>query len=474
MSLVSAFKSGVAQLRGKLIRPHQEEGVMWLLYRELAKSPRGGFLCDDMGLGKTVQVITTMLANPKPKTLVVVPNSVAYQWFEEFKKFAPQLQVILHEGSSRATNLDELGDFDVMITPYSLMRTKVTPLPLYYRWDRVILDEAHEIRNSKSATHKNCMKLVSDIRWVVSGTPVVNKMKDFVNLGVFVGIPKSFIQGHTIQVRENFVLRRTKDEVSLDKLPECKIENIEIDMYECEQKMYNDTYDICKEEAQGILRSRMGNGFKAIKLLESFLRLRQSMTRPLDEMFSDVEWDGKSAKMDSIVEDIVSHPSDKSLVFCQFIKEMKEYQKRFQDVGIETFVINGSIDFSDRVRQIDQFKSTPHQAVFLIQIKSGGQGLNLQEANRIYITTPSWNPATELQAIGRCHRNGQTKEVVVKRYSYNGYEGYPSIEETINQIQSSKSVVCADVLNDPSWLKKIPRKARNTLNIRTLAKIFST
>ena len=62
----------------------------------------------------------------------------------------------------------------------------------------------------------------------------------------------------------------------------------------------------------------------------------------------------------------------------------------------------------------------------------------------------------------------------VKRYTYKDQEGYPSIEETINDIQGNKSIVCADVLNDPSWLKKIPKKAKSTLNVRTLAKIFST
>lgn len=476
MALATAYKNGVSQLNGKLISPYQEEGVMWLLYREMATT-KGGFLCDEMGLGKTIQMITTMLSNPKPKTLVVVPNSVMNQWFEEFKKFAPHLTVIIHEGPERAQNVAELSDFDVMITPYSLMRTNETPIPLYIRWDRVILDEAHEIRNHKSKTHKNCMRLVSKIKWVVSGTPVVNRMDDFVNLGMFVGIPRSFIQGRTSQVRDNFVLRRTKEQVaeynkSLE-LPECIIENIELDMYPCEQSMYNDTFDVCKAEALGILQSSMGNGYKAIKLLESFLRLRQAMTCPLD-LFTDTEWDNKSAKMDSIIEDIMLYPHEKSIVFCHFIKEMSEYTKRLMERGVEIYVINGSIDFSDRVRQLDKFKNTTKHAVFLIQIKAGGQGINLQEATRVYITTPSWNPATELQAIGRSHRTGQTNKVCVKRYTYKDQQGYPSIEETINDIQGHKSIVCASVLNDPSWLKKIPKKTKSTLNVRTLAKIFST
>jgi len=144
-------------------------------------------------------------------------------------------------------------------------------------------------------------------------------------------------------------------------------------------------------------------------------------------------------------------------------------------VSTDVFVICGSVSMEDRVRQIDLYKKSKKNAVFIIQIKAGGQGINLQEASRVYITTPSWNPATELQAIARSHRTGQTKSVIVKRYSYvsRGEQFPPSIEQSIMSLQDHKSQVCSDVLNDPNWAKKIPNKPRHTLNLRTLIKIFS-
>jgi SNF2 family DNA or RNA helicase len=106
--------------------------------------------------------------------------------------------------------------------------------------------------------------------------------------------------------------------------------------------------------------------------------------------------------------------------------------------------------------------------VFIIQIKSGGQGLNLQEATRVYITSPSWNPATELQAVGRSHRSGQTKPVYVKKFIYND-----TVEEEMVALQGHKSVVCAEVLNDKRLEDQIPVKERkSTMSILDIKKIF--
>ena len=113
--------------------------------------------------------------------------------------------------------------------------------------------------------------------------------------------------------------------------------------------------------------------------------------------------------------------------------------------------------------------------MFVIQIKSGGQGLNLQEATRVYITAPSWNPATELQAIARSHRTGQTHKVVVRKLIYAGTDELPSIEESMMELQGHKSVICSEVLNDPRLAGQIPACKKGTteaLTIREIKKIF--
>ena len=114
--------------------------------------------------------------------------------------------------------------------------------------------------------------------------------------------------------------------------------------------------------------------------------------------------------------------------------------------------------------------------MFLIQIKAGGVGLNLQEATRVYITSPSWNPATELQAIGRVHRQGQTSKVVVRRLIYTGRDGpepLPSVEQSIMDMQAGKAAITAELLNDPRLLEQVPNATKTKLNIYAVKKIFS-
>ena len=153
--------------------------------------------------------------------------------------------------------------------------------------------------------------------------------------------------------------------------------------------------------------------------------------------------------------------------------EMDEIQRRLHGAGVPTYRIDGSVMKEHREERIAAFKKGPPNAVFVIQIKAGGVGLNLQEATRVYITCPAWNPATELQAIGRAHRTGQTGKVVVRRLVYVGDPTLSSVEQSIMQLQEGKAKVCAEVLNDPRIQEQVPNVPRVRVNIQTLKKIFS-
>ena len=182
------------------------------------------------------------------------------------------------------------------------------------------------------------------------------------------------------------------------------------------------------------------------------------------------KWVGRSKKMETLFEMISSHPNEKSLVFCQFRGEMNHIQSH---LNCPVFRIDGSVPKEERVKQIEGFKKAQTGAVFIIQIKSGGQGLNLQEATRVYITAPSWNPATELQAIGRAHRTGQTKPVYVKKLIYKECPRFVSVEEEILALQGHKSIVCSKVLNDERIEKQIPvNRTNDKISILDIKKIF--
>jgi len=489
---IEAYKLATSKLQGRLIAPYQREGVLWMLMRELGKSSvKGGFMCDEMGLGKTVQIISTILGNPDKKTLIVVPKSIVNQWKEELKKFAPDLVVFVFDGPTRDMNKQVFTETDIVIAPYSVMvkkgKPKGTATEMHrFHWGRIVLDEGHEIRSSSSKIHASLKSLASDIRWLVTGTPVYNSMNDFVALCDFLGIPKTVVQGMTDKVRKTYVMRRTKQDVSEFntrlELPPCDFQNVELDMYPEELRIYKEVY----EKSQDVIRElfkKENVGMHAMHILECFLRTRQVMIWPqlyVDGMAKKEEeisepWEGRSKKMETLFQLIASHPKEKSLVFCQFVEEMNHIENTLLEKGHTVFRIDGSVDQAVRVQRLADFKKFDGGCVFVIQIKSGGQGLNLQEATRVYITAPSWNPATELQAIARSHRTGQTHKVVVRKLIYAGTEELPSIEESMMDLQGHKSVICSEVLNDPRLAGQIPACKKGTteaLTIREIKKIF--
>jgi len=472
-------------LRTRLISPYQHDGLRWLVARETATDCPGGFLCDEMGLGKTVQMLATMCVNIKQRTLVIVPKSIVGQWRDEISRFVPSFKIHTYDGPKRELPV-WTNDPWVVIAPYSVVGLRkgqpLSPLVRDVQWDRVILDEGHEIRNKKSGLYTACLAIRSGIRWIVSGTPVFNSMKDFVALAGFIGIPSWKVQGYTDEIRTKFVLRRTKQDVAAFnkrlELPPCDFQNVELEMHAEERELYSEVFARGQEVVAGALASEARHLFQ-MEMLEALLRIRQVMAWPqmyLDGVAKKNEmdpelWTGRSRKMEALMDLIKTHPSEKALVFCQFMGEMDRVQELTHEAGILTFRIDGGVSKDQRTERLRAFKKAKSGAVFLIQIKSGGFGLNLQEATRVYITSPAWNPATELQAIARAHRTGQTQKVTVRKLIYTGEETLPSVEQSILQLQGNKAEVCAQVLNDSRIAEQIP-KAKSSVTTQNLKMIF--
>jgi len=480
MKIEDQYNLAKTGLNGRLFVPYQREGVLWMLTMENQQSgPKGGFLCDEMGLGKTVQLVSTMLGNPQKRTLIIVPKSIITQWVEEINRFAPSLSINVFDGPDR-----KFVDADITIAPYTLLtvkgQTSEVKTPLHkILWDRVILDEAHEIRNKKSKIFKSVCQLHTQIKWIVTGTPVFNSMEDFVSLCTFLGLSKSLVQGMSNKIKDIYILRRTKDDLcDRLQLPPCYFENVELDMYQDEKQLYEMVFLEAQDTIRETFKYAQSLNAKNMVILECLLRARQCMIWP--QMYLDgvakqtkvqgEKWVGRSHKMETLFKMIKEHPDEKSLIFCQFRGEMDHIQKNME---CPVYRIDGSVNKDDRVKQLSEFKSAPPGAVFIIQIKAGGQGLNLQEATRVYITGPSWNPATELQAIGRSHRSGQTRPVYVKKLVYKECPRFVSVEQEMMALQGHKSIVCSKVLNDERIENQIPvNRTSDKISIMDIKKIF--
>jgi SNF2 family DNA or RNA helicase len=307
-------------------------------------------------------------------------------------------------------------------------------------------------------------------------------MEDFVSLCTFLGLSKVVVQGMTNKIKDIYILRRTKDDLAKInerlQLPPCYFENVELEMYPDEKQLYEIVFLEAQETIRDAFRNTVSLNAKNMVILECLLRARQCMIWPqmyLDGVAKQNEtqaekWVGRSKKMETLFEMVNSHPNEKSLIFCQFRGEMNYIQ---QQLDCPVFRIDGAVPKEERVKQIEGFKKAPSGAVFIIQIKSGGQGLNLQEATRVYITAPSWNPATELQAIGRSHRTGQTQPVYVKKLIYKECPRFVSVEEEMMALQGHKSIVCSKVLNDERIEKQIPvSRTSAKISILDIKKIF--
>jgi SNF2 family DNA or RNA helicase len=472
------YTRAVSLLNGQLYQ-HQKEGVSWLLSMEnLSKGSKGGFLCDEMGLGKSVQIISTILGNVKRNTLIVVPKSIVTQWKKEITHFAPSLNVFIYDGPDRTRNPNNLLESDVVITPYSLL-TEDTMMLHRIKWGRIVLDEGHEIRNPSSSKFKSVCQLHADIRWILSGTPVFNSMKDFVTLCTFIGVDRKLVQAMTSKVKKLYILRRTKDDIPTLEIPECKFENVELEMYPEERELYKHAFIESQETIKDIFRSSINVHMYNMEIFECLLRARQTMIYP--QMYIDgiakkhgeipEFWEGRSKKMETLFKLISDHPDEKTLVFCQFKQEMDYI---YENLSCYVFRIDGSVSKEDRETQLKLFNEAPQDSVFLIQVKAGGQGLNIQCASRVYFTAPCWNPATELQAIGRAHRSGQKRTVYVKKLVYIDTPGYPSVEQAMIALQGHKSLLSAEVLNDERITTQIPtgNKTSDTISITAIRNIF--
>jgi len=398
---------------------HQTRGIEWMVARERAGKHSGGFLCDDMGLGKTVQMIGTMTQHKLPRTLVIVPVSLVYQWVEHVRSWSTLSVSCLGSGE----------DTEVVIATYShcLQSSKLYGNLFEHVWDRVVLDEAHEVRNPRSKKFHTVMSLRGRIRWMMTGTLIVNSERDYKTLLRFLTHDEE-----CLEQRRDIILKRTKKMVRLE-LPQLTFENIRLDPYPEESESY-----------QALFRA-LGPIDEPKKVLKAIIKMRQAGIHPA---LVDPGYTGSSKRLDTLVDMITAYPDEKVLVFCHFKEEMKILKTRLSTTRVFTF--HGGVPIQTRALRVKEFTECVGGAVFLIQIKAGSVGLNLQAATRVFITSPAWNPATELQAISRSHRIGQDRAVHVHKLFYSG------LEEAIIQLQESKCHINATLFEDESLADELP------------------
>ncbi len=458
-----------ASFRGSL-RPYQQAGLSWLWF--LHRNALGGILADDMGLGKTIQTLALLDAvrvrDGLERVLVVCPVSTMHNWRAEAEAFIPHLSVYLHTGPQRTGSDDPFGDATLVLVSYQTLlrdRTLFAGLELDY----LILDEAQNVKNAGSRTHRAVAALTADHRIALTGTPVENGTLELWAIMQLVfpgllGTRAEFTRRYANPIERRgdaeaaehlrtlvrpLILRRTKLDVAPD-LPARNEEIVYAELDETQRSLYESLRRKFRRQVRQEVEHK-GVAGAGIKIMEAMLRLRQAAILPalVDPEHASVP----AAKIDLLLDMLAEIRAEghKALVFSQFVGVLEPLSRQLAEEGHESLFLHGGISSSARAEAIRRFQEGNGASVFLVSLKAGGVGINLTAADYVLLLDPWWNPAAEAQAVDRAHRIGRRHPVFAYRFI-----ARDTIEERIVRLQERKRELYRSLIgNDGSALRNL-------------------
>ena len=481
-----------------ILRPYQVEGFQWLSF--LYEQRLGGILADDMGLGKTVQALALLAhaieehraaseraaehgesVEPFAPFLVVAPTSVITNWAAEAERFLPEAKVMtITETTAGKTPLAErVAGAHLVLTSYTLLRMDEDAYTGYARtlggtvdeftgeqsapegWGALLLDEAQFVKNTGTRAWSIARAMPARTKIAMTGTPIENNLMELWALlaivadGLFPsarafrdlyarpaesGEDPAHAAATAARLRRRIrplMLRRTKELVAAE-LPAKNDTRVNLPLAPGHRRIYDTHLQRERQKVLGLLEDMDKNRFTIFQSLTLLRRLALDAALIDPEAYAGVS----SVKRDYLVQQLpdLLEKGHRVLVFSQFTGYLKSISARLAEEGISHLYLDGST--RNRAEVIEAFTSG-QEPVFLISLKAGGFGLNLTEADHVFIMDPWWNPAAEQQAVDRIHRIGQDKEVHVYRLVAEG-----TIEEKVMQLKESKAALFDAVVGE--------------------------
>lgn len=446
-----------------VLREYQVQGLNWLI--SLYENKLSGILADEMGLGKTLQTISFLgylryIKKVDGPFIVIVPKSTLDNWRREFAKWTPDVNVLVLQGAKeeRAALINNrllTADFDVLITSFEMVIREKSTLKKF-RWEYIIVDEAHRIKNEDSSLSQIIRLFYSKNRLLITGTPLQNNLHELWALLNFL-LPDVFgdsevfdewfenqntknnetgeelsedekqksqdkVVAQLHQVLSPFLLRRVKADVEKSLLP--KIEtNIYIGMTEMQILWYKRLLEKDIDAVNGVVGKREGK----TRLLNIVMQLRKCCNHPY-------LFDGAEPGPPYTTDEHLIYNAGKMIILDKMLKKFKangsrvlifSQMSRLLDI-LEDYCffreykysrIDGSTSHEDRIEAIDQYNAPDSDKfLFLLTTRAGGLGINLTSADIVILYDSDWNPQADLQAMDRAHRIGQKKQVQVFRF----------------------------------------------------------
>ena len=436
-----------------MLREYQDMGLRWLWW--LYKNGLHGLLADEMGLGKTHQAMTLMCAilreTPDAKFLVICPTTVLDHWMDKVEEFAPVLKPIKYHGPRRAGALKDLDRGSaLLITSYGIMLRDVRHLAAR-KWETLVLDEAHFVKNNDTATYQAVCRLPARLRLCLTGTPMENHLGELKNLFDFL-VPgylgsdeyfrRNFLtpleregdQETTLALQKlihPFKMRRTKSNVLKD-LP-AKVEDLRHCALSDEQvKMYRDVVALKAAPLVQQLKDS-SSPIPYLHVFATLTMLKQICDHPA-LMTGDNDLQRHESGKFELLKELLDEAMDsghKVVIFSQYVGMVNLISRFLQSKGVGHVTLTGQT--RNRGEVIKSFQTDPNLKVFIGSLLAGGVGIDLTAASVVIHYDRWWNATKESQATDRVHRIGQNKNVQVLKLVTRG-----TLEEKIDRMISAK------------------------------------
>jgi DNA repair and recombination protein RAD54B len=486
----------VDPILSKFLRPHQREGVTFLYECVMGMrltEGQGSVLADEMGLGKTLQTITLIwtLLKQNPiyetlpvvkKVLIVCPVTLISNWRKEFRKWLGRDRVGVYVGDDkhcRVTDFTLGRAYSVMIVGFEKLRTIQDDLRKGGGIDLIVVDEGHKLKTAQNKAALAIKSFGTDRIVVLTGTPMQNNlseyhtMVDLVNPGILskyntfkrefeTPIVKSRQPGASQKDKEmgeargaelaaltsQFILRRTSEVIAQYLPPKtesvlfCRPTPHQIAIYKevLESPLYGSILRASESSLQLInVLKKLCN---SLELLESGKEeSNDKMSTLMDSLTSKISGRGaavstKLSFLELLLRKVSESEDEKVVLVSNYTTTLDLIERLLTSKGHAYLRLDGTIPTAKRQGLVDSFNNSPAAKcfAFLLSAKAGGLGLNLVGASRLVLFDVDWNPATDLQAMARIHRDGQKKPCFIYRLVVQG-----TLEEKIYQRQITKT-----------------------------------
>jgi SNF2 family DNA or RNA helicase len=449
-------------------KSYQETAIRWMLHQE-SLTPRGGLMCDDMGLGKTTSTLGLILNSPLPSsmsrhTLLICPKAVISQWRDMALKCSFNVVEPFEDGWKKPSPFYPKKPWLYIVNYHALLHR---PSLFKQKWGRLCIDEAHEISKTSGAFYKAIKKIDRSITWCITATPSKNDksmgaLKEIRALFTVLGFdPVKLLDpayiSHLIQTR---MIHRSMEEMrpiikELPPLPTIRKTILPFESME-EEEFYKGIQGRLVAQWRALEKDNVTGQFQLI------MKLRQLSIHPQIYIsakkresvhYNRENWDGTSTKFEQLKKIIEKDTTPtRWIVFCQFRDEMELLEHFLYDsesIGrIHQYHGGINIDIKDKIIAATKEPIVKHE-ILLLQLQSGGVGLNLQHFTKIAFISPWWTQALMNQAIARAVRMGQ-KEIVEVHLLMLAVEDSINIDDMMMGHADVKGQVLREVLSKAS------------------------